>query len=291
MEVGLTAMVTKDIIVGTQVSINGSFTETSSELLNKCLEVTPESHVYEVIRVIGGTALFLEDHLERLRLSVEKLEESQRNKTQISTVQEWICAFITHIKLDCGNIRVVMSPSLVLIHQRPHHYPSEDEISKGVVLGCIEVTRADPNVKSLRQDYIEKVADGHKQVYFGSKVFEVLLEDESKRITEGSRSNVFFVDTETLRTAPDTLVLKGVTRKYVLQAAKNIGLKVDETCVTVEEIPHFKAFLCGTSLGVLPIRSICNELISSAEDPTIQKLEKEYNNIVRSYLQSHKHLQ
>ena len=81
--------------------------------------------------------------------------------------------------------------------------------------------------------------------------------------------------------------LKGITRKYVLQAAESIGLKINQKSLHKDELQNYKAFLSGTSLNVLPIYSIGNVLLDSANDKTIIQLLDAYLKIVESYLDSH----
>ena len=54
-----------------------------------------------------------------------------------------------------------------------------------------------------------------------NKLYEVLLVDRNGRITEGSRSNVFFVKGNKFYTGPSAMVLVGITRKKYWNAWRN----------------------------------------------------------------------
>ncbi len=87
---------------------------------------------------------------------------------------------------------------------------------------------------------------------------EIVFLDERGFLTEAPTSNFFLVDAAgTLRTAPDSAVLLGITRRSILELAQAEGIKVSE-----EPIPQAalatasEAFLTGTSAGVWPIESV-----------------------------------
>ncbi|ELP87846.1 D-alanine aminotransferase, putative [Entamoeba invadens IP1] len=280
----MSVYLTKQQVVGSYVSINSSLVSVESKELEELTQPTTEPLVYEVIRVINSKVLFKEDHIARLTKSIEKVEAQKQNSSAVEIVQTQLPKLISRLQLVNGNLRVVVSPSIVLVHQNVHHYPTEEMRRNGVILGEVQVTRENPNMKSIRQNYTTTVSEAMKQVYFGQVVFSVLLINSDQCYTEGSHSNVFFVKNNTLYTTPDNLVLIGVTRKYVLQAAQALGMNVVTQCVHTSELYQFKAFLSGTSLNVLPIHSVGNVILESEKDQTIKNLENEYLQIVHRYL-------
>ncbi|KAL7717662.1 D-alanine aminotransferase [Entamoeba marina] len=280
----ITQMLSTSILQGNQININGEMLQVTSNHLNVLTAPMDDPVVYEVIRIIDGVALFLNDHMDRMRLSLSHIPYDQQNKTPIYTITKWITEFIEHCHIKIGNVRIAVSPTSVLIHQRTHHYPNEEDYRNGVIIGEVNVERDSPNTKSVRKDYQTIVAKAHEQSYFDKKVFEVLLINNEDMYTEGSRSNVFFVNKTTLRTSPDEVVLKGITRKYILEAAENIGLTVIKESLPQREVRDWKAFISGTSLGVLPIFSIGKEELDSANDSIIKKLRNEYESIVKKYI-------
>jgi branched-chain amino acid aminotransferase len=134
-----------------------------------------------------------------------------------------------------------------------HSYPSEQEYLEGVSTDLLLVERKNPNSKIVQKS-IREMAD---QLIADQKLYEVLLVDRDGKITEGSRSNVFFVKDEVFFTAPPSKVLVGITRQKVVECLKELGFEVIEKCVTTKEINSYDAvFLTGTSPKVLPVRSI-----------------------------------
>lgn len=87
---------------------------------------------------------------------------------------------------------------------------------------------------------------------------EILLVDAQGHIAEGPTTNVFLVDAAgTLVTPEEETVLLGVTRRSILEIARDEGIPVKETAVTPEElIAATEVFLTGTTAGVWPVQSI-----------------------------------
>ncbi len=90
----------------------------------------------------------------------------------------------------------------------------------------------------------------HKLILEGG--YEALLVNEENQITEGSRSNIFFLKGNTLSTAPDETILNGITRKYILDICRTNKIKVRFMCVPVDSLQDYDAvFMTGTSPMVL----------------------------------------
>ena len=74
-------------------------------------------------------------------------------------------------------------------------------------------------------------------------------------VTEGAKTNFFGVVDGTLRTHPaDTHILPGITRSVLRDLAAELGIGVDESPITVDEIPGLsELFLTGTTTDVMPV--------------------------------------
>lgn len=84
--------------------------------------------------------------------------------------------------------------------------------------------------------------------------FEALL-IRNGTVTEGSASNAFAVIDGVIRTHPrSNFILPGITRDVVLDLARDLGFRVDETPFFVEDLPHLEElFFTGTTTDVQPI--------------------------------------
>ncbi|MFA5420230.1 MAG: aminotransferase class IV, partial [Bacteroidales bacterium] len=96
------------------------------------------------------------------------------------------------------------------------------------------------------------------------------------KITEGSRSNVFFIKENELFTAKVNSVLPGVTRAIVIQIIRALRFQLHETDIDVRDLPKFQsAFLTGTSPGILPIQSI-DVFLLTIDHPLLRQLFAAY---------------
>ena len=256
------------------------------------LSMDIKSPIYEVIRIINGVPLFMEDHYERLINSSEalglKLEFTQEY------ILEQIDTLINLNKKSNCNVKIIIysnesalsnSAQDFICYISKSYYPDLETVRKGVPVSLIKLEREKPNAKILNTQYKQKVSNKIEV----DGVFEVLLVNSDGKITEGSRSNVFFVKEKKAFTAPASHVLKGITRKYVFDACKSIGVEVVEELVDVNSIENFDgAFLSGTSIKVLPISRIDNITFKSGTYPTIVAIRDEFDRLLDEYIQEHK---
>lgn len=216
-----------------------------------------DQSVYEVIKIVGGIPLFIEDHLERLAHSMEL--------TQINGTAPGSEAMIALIQTLCNKSQVFFGNAELMFFNSPegdyqfllgfiaHSYPAATDYLHGIGVGLFLSERNQPNAKVKNTETRIKANQYLKEHNY----YEVLLYNQLNQITEGSRSNVFFIKSGQVYTAPDELVLKGISRKYVIQVIQEQELELVEKALTLEDLPDIEAaFLCGTSPGVIPIRSI-----------------------------------
>ena len=151
----------------------------------------------------------------------------------------------------------------------------------GVCVKTFRFERPDPNIKRWNELFRIRV----NQFIRDETIYEALLVNEQGILTEGSRSNLFFINGEnSLLTAPLELVLPGITRKYVLQICDELGITVIEQAVSLVELNAMSGcFITGTSPKVLPVHQL-NEIKYNAGHPLIQKIGATFNKLVRASL-------
>ena len=275
--------------VGRYVCVNGTLVD--SEGLAGLALRTPvdDDAVYEVIRVVDGVPLFWEDHLARLSAS---LHSAGLPQVDPSALAHDAALLVRELPLAVGNLRVVATESMRVMHQRKHAYPAEETYWNGVAVGTMAWDRVKPGEKAVRPDYKKAVAAKLAQSGPFGRYYETLLVSSDGRVTEGSRSNAFFLDRATgiLRTTPDADVLLGVTRRHVLEAVRRAGVPLRQDAATASDVlagRYAAVFLTGTSIGVLPVSSIEGRALASARDETIARIRTEYDRIVSEYIRDH----
>jgi len=238
---------------------------------------------YEVIRIINRIPIFYEDHYTRLKSSMGKSNYELALSKKV--LKDQIIKVCELNKLSDCNIKLIVlqyeDEQIVLIFINKFYYPAKHEYDDGVACCTINLKRSNPNIKMIHTDYIQEV----KCVTAEKKVFEVFLVNENGRITEGGKSNVFFVKGNKIFTSPEDYILMGITRQYVISVCTKLGYEVIETLIGIDLLTSFDSvFITGTSIGVLPVNAIDDYKMDSAKNPTTQHVMASYNSLVKSYI-------
>jgi len=234
--------------------------------------------VYEVMRVINGIPLFLEEHVNRLLQSASKT--GIRDIADPGRVSGSIRKLIQANRAKDGNILFCLINENGNVHILTwfveHHYPSAEEYSSGVYIRSMKAVRKHPNAKTWNAELRKKAS----YLIASSDAYEVLLVDKKKNITEGSRSNIFFIRGNTIFTPPENKVLKGITRQKVLEICENAMVRINEKEIPLQEVPFYEAaFITGTSPGILPVNAIENHRFNNSNE-LMRKLMEAYQSIV-----------
>ena len=114
-------------------------------------------------------------------------------------------------------------------------------------------------------------------------VFELLLVNHDGYITEGSRTNVFFVKQDKLYTPPSDKVLMGITRKHIYNTMKIYDITIIEKLIHVSELDDYEGvFLTGTSIKILTIAKI-DHICYSQQNSFIYSLIDKFNKYIDNY--------
>jgi len=243
------------------------------ELFDNSLVYEGDS-VYEVIRMVKGNPIFFPDHMERLATSV-KLQKKEL-LADVSELRKAILNLTRSNKKRETNLKIVFNynngSTNYLIYFIQPIYPSENQYKKGVKGILFFAERKDPESKVINHKLRTFIY--HKLIMEGA--YEAILVNENNLITEGSRSNIFFLKGETLVTAPDNAILNGITRKHLLEICKENNIKVEISLVDVDDITNYDAvFMTGTSPVVLPFNCI-NDKFYNVKFELIDRLRKLY---------------
>ena len=256
---------------GKEFILNGTLQP--AELFDNSLVYEGDS-VYEVIRMVKGNPIFFPDHMERLITSA-KLQKKEF-LVDIPTLRKTILNLTRSDKKRETNLKIVFNynnnSSNYLIYFIETIYPSEDQYKRGVKGILYFAERKDPESKVINHKLRSSIY--HKLILESG--YEALLVNENNSITEGSRSNIFFLRGDALVTAPDNVILNGITRKHILEICSENKIKVEFACVKIDDITDYDAvFMTGTSPMVLPFNCIDDKFFN-VKLPLIEKLRKLY---------------
>lgn len=247
-----------------------------------------DNPIYEVIRIIDGVPLFLEEHLERMRKSASivdyKIDRIDRE------IKEDIKRLILENQVKNLNVKLICTDvegmgQIFLVFFIKSFYPSEEYYKEGIHTTLFHYERKNPNAKVQLSNFKREVAKRLEE----KKAFEALLVNKNGYIPEGSRSNMFFVKENKLYTAPQGDVLLGITRKHIFQVCEELGIKIVEENIHVGDLDKLDgAFMTGTSVNVLPISTIDHIKLNSVNNKMIKEISNAYINKMIKYIESKK---
>ena len=256
---------------GKKFIINGKIC--SSDQFDNSMVYEGDS-IYEVIRMIKGNPVFFHDHMERLESSVRI--QKKESPARIDVLRRDIINLIKTEKRKEINLKIVFNynqgETNYLVYFIEPIYPGEEQYKKGVKGILFYAERKNPESKVINHKLRSSIF--HKLILEGG--YEALLVNEDNLITEGSRSNIFFLKGNTLTTAPDDMILNGITRKHILEICRLNKIKVKFMCVPIDAMQEYDAaFMTGTSPMVLQFYCI-DDIYFNVRIPLIENLRKLY---------------
>lgn len=241
-----------------------------NELFSGCYSYNSEN-VYEVVRVIDSVILFWDEHYKRLVNSISLLFNRELD---LRKLLDKVKLVIRENEIVNGNVRIefVRRGGFFDVYVYPikFYYP---DFNCGVSVVTYEIERKNPTVKSYDYDFRRRA----EEVINERNVYEVLLVNRHGFITEGSRTNTYFIKDGVFFTAPSELVLSGVTRANVNRIINDLGFCLLEECVHVSDIGKFDAcFLTSTSSNVLPVDMINDMRFDSSANSYLREVSSQF---------------
>jgi branched-chain amino acid aminotransferase len=117
---------------------------------------------------------------------------------------------------------------------------------------------------------------------------DVLFLDTQDYIAELSSSNIFFVKNNILITPIANCCLNGITRKTIIEIARENNIKVEERHIALEELESFdEAFATGTAAEISVINSVTldkdgNNKVTFLQNTMTKKIAELYSKLVRN---------
>ena len=112
---------------------------------------------------------------------------------------------------------------------------------------------------------------------------EALILGTDNSVNEGSGENFFLVKDNKLVTPKLVTVLDGITRKTIIQLAKDLDIETLERNISVDEVYECdEAFFTGTAAEVTPIIEVDdNKINNGLPGPLTKQLQANYFNLIR----------
>jgi D-alanine transaminase len=218
--------------------------------------------VYEVIRSYNGKIFALDDHLDRLQRSLSEIKITDIDIGQVRS--NIIIAFekaeipnakiYLHITRGSADRNHTWNPAI-----KPNFFLTLTELPDAVKEkneGIAVASHPDWRWKRCDIKSLNLLPNVLARQYALEKgCAEAILVNEEGFITEGAASTFFAIFEKNIHTTPlTTNILPSITRKYVLDAAQNIGLDIKEQVLTPQEATHAdEAFIAVTTKDIVPV--------------------------------------
>jgi len=223
---------------------------------------------FETLRAYGGEIFEWRAHAERLSRSCELLGMPDAVPEDL---YDRILATLTGNGLEEAYVRVSVTRGV-----QPGKLTPSEAMDPGVVVVVKELPRGGPDGGDVWEDpatvetaSVERVPDAALPARAKTHNYlngvlarldapdadEALMTDSGGALAEGAASNVFLVSEGALRTPSlDGPVLPGITRKVVLELAREEGIPVREERLTPGDLRTAEeAFLTNTTWELRPI--------------------------------------
>jgi len=245
--------------------------------------------VYETLKVRNGVLYFPDLHMERLRHSANMigLALPWTDLELIDSLHELVTANAN----KNSNLKLLLLASdssdrgvdLYMIELNPL-FPKHQDYQHGAKAILYEGERQLPQAKTLNM-LISSMAY-RKARELGA--YDALLVDRNGYLTEGTRTNLFWVNGDQLFTTEEALVLAGVTRLTVMRALQAAGLSITEQKLHCSElaggIKTLSLFVTSTSTKIMPLARVDDREL--AINPLVFECMKIYKDWLANYAAS-----
>lgn len=162
-------------------------------------------------------------------------------------------------------------------------YFSPDKVENGINLSWSKWRRPDPLTAPTdsKASGLYMICTDAKHVAEAEGYDDALMLDYRGFVAEATGANIFLVKGDEIHTPTPDCFLNGITRRTVIDMAKDMGYEVIERHIKPEDLGDFEeAFLTGTAAEVTAIGSIAEHTYTVGA--TVRKLRDAYAALVRS---------
>lgn len=251
------------------------------------------SCVFEGVRAYNGTIFKLREHTERLHKSAELLgftipydiETLEKVQYEVIEKQGIKNGYLRPVAWR-GSEMMAISAQATKIHvaiaawEWPSYFGNEAK-EKGLKLQISKWARPAPNTAptASKAAGLYMICTISKHDAEAAGFHDAMMLDYRGYIAEATGANMFFIFNGELHTPTPDCFLDGITRRTVMDLARQRGIKVVERHIKPEELANVaETFLVGTAAEVTPIGQIGDKTF--AVGPITKQLMADYTQLV-----------
>ncbi len=265
---------------GLSVIINGKFLPADKgQILISDLAIQRGYGVFDFFKTLNGVPVFLEDHLDRLYRSADRMRLDFGYDRDALKAMLFELMGMNNMPLSGVKITVTggyaedgysLAKPNVLITQQPLLLYNDANASPLKIVSY-EHQRQMPHIKTI--DYLMAI---WLQPFIKLNQADDVLYHNNGVITECPRSNFFIVTDDDVLVTPANNVLHGITRMQILRHLKHI-CTIEERNITLDEVYKAKeAFVSNSSKNILPVVKVDQHKIGTGEPgPLTMRIKKE----------------
>jgi branched-chain amino acid aminotransferase len=247
--------------------------------------------VFEGMRVFDGGLFRPHDHMARI---VRSARATGLTPPDTGELLEIICVVVRRSELRDAHVRPIVTrgfggpgidprscdaPSLIV-----SAYPFPPFLgAEPIRLMTSAIARKAPrslgaHVKSL--NYLDGIMAKQQAIACGMD--DALMLDLSGAVAESTGANVFLIRDGGLVTPTTRAALPGITRRTVLEIAREEGIPaVEGDLYPMDFYCADGAFVCGSGAGVVPIGSLDGRPLAEPRHPLVERLQGFYRERTR----------
>jgi branched-chain amino acid aminotransferase len=261
--------------------------------------------IYEVWRTYGGVIFGWNEHWQRLERSAEALyfKLPFNQTTALAEIRKTVAAFKVrspgadelYIRLQVTrgagaiglDVALADAPDFTLLVQ-PNRLYSAEKYSAGLRLSVATGLRRNPadtlNPAWKTGNYLNNILCLREARSRGAD--EVVILNQSGRVTEAAVSNIAFVRGGEVLTPPRSAgILVGITRSFLLEQVSAIaGVPVREAEVAPEDFPTMdECMLLSTTKDITPVAAIDDFKFRVGADTVTARLKRAFGTFAANY--------
>lgn len=248
--------------------------------------------IYEVIRVTDGKLFREDEHLSRMKESLDgiKIDFDPKLMENIPAICRELLKKNNHITKEAIiYIQVTRGTSRPRTHVFPDppvqptlyintnpFFPDKELLNNGInVITLTDLRWKRCNLKTIQ--LLPNILARQQAIESGANS-TIMIRDGV--VTESPNANIFGVKDGILYTYPvSNYILKGITRQVVIEIANKLGIALKEIPVREEELFELdELFFSGTTTDIQPVVEINRQRLAEGRPgPVVKKIQQSYN--------------